>query len=42
MAISKERAERLRAKYSAKSAGPEKKAFSIGGPGGRGRGGLGD
>ena len=41
MAISKERAERLRAKYSAVKAGPEKKAFSIGGPGGRNRGNLG-
>ena len=41
MAISKERAERLRAKYSGVSAGPEKKAFSIGGPGGRGRGNMG-
>ena len=41
MAISKERAERLRAKYSGVKAGPEKKAFSIGGPGGRGRGNLG-
>ena len=41
MAISKERAERLRAKYSGVKAGPEKKAFSIGGPGSRGRGNLG-
>ncbi len=40
MAISKERAERLRAKYSGKAAGPEKKDFSVGGPGGRGRGAM--
>lgn len=40
MAISKERAERLRAKYSGKAAGPEKKEFSVGGPGGRGRGAM--
>ena len=37
MAISKERAERLRTKYSGRASGPEKKDFSIGGPGGRGR-----
>ena len=37
MAISKERAERLRTKYSGRSSGPEKKDFSVGGPGGRNR-----
>lgn len=41
MAISKERADRLREKYSGMKAGAEKKAFSLGGPGGRNRAGLG-
>lgn len=41
MAISKERADRLREKYSGMKAGAEKKAFSLGGPGARNRAGLG-
>lgn len=41
MAISDERAKRLRTKYSGIKNTSEKKAFSLGGPGGRNRGGLG-
>lgn len=40
MAISNERAERLRMKYSGIKNVSEKKAFSLGGPGGRNRSGL--
>lgn len=41
MAISDERAKRLREKYSGIKNTSEKRAFSLGGPGGRNRGGLG-